>query len=334
MTRRELLRLGGTALLFSGLTPLTNSLAQTRAAERPRIFFSESDIPQIRANAQSPLLKPLFDSWAAKDPSVLTQAVDKFNESGEIVRDFMDALREMDNSAAVHLVQPSRERVRTLIDAIEKIIARPHWDYFRDGGMEVIGIQRASFATVHLLLAREILGDAIDGDLDQRLMRAIADKGCLACYNTVYDMEHPETVKGWDFDKQHAGFYDITMDRWPMILGANNLRAAPTGALGLGALALRGIDERADHWLETAVKSTERFLKLFSADGSYFEGISYLGYSLRTTMPFIQAHTALVGGIDWSTKVNFDGILDYILYMQFGKKPDGTPDVVNFSDSR
>lgn len=334
MTRRELLRLGGATALLAGLSPLNKLTANHHGSGSPRLFFSEADIPRIRANARTPLLKPLYDKWAANDPSVLTEAMAKFNETGEIIRDLMTAMRAMDDSAAVYLVSPTEERAQSIIDAIEVMIARPYWDYFRDGGTEIVGIQRASFSAVHLLLAREILGDAIDEELDKRLMKAIADKGCAPCYNTVYDMDHPDTVKGWDFDEQHAGFYDINMDRWPMILGANNLRAAPTGALGLGALALRGIDDRADLWLDTAVKSTERFLKLFGEDGSFFEGISYLAYSMRTTMPFIHAHSQLVGDIDWSTRVNFDGMLDSILYMQFGKKANGVPDIVNFSDSR
>lgn len=334
MTRRELLRLGGTTVLFAGLSPLSNLTAKHHNSGKRRLFFNESDIPRIRANAKTPLLKPLYDKWAASSPSVLTEAMAKFNETGEIIRDLMTAMRAMDDSAAVYLVEPTEERARTILDAVEVMIARPYWDYFRDGGTEVIGIQRASFTAVHLLIVREIMGDAIGADLDKRLMKAIADKGCLPCYRTVYDMDHPETVKGWDFDEQHANYYDIEMDRWPMILGANNLRAAPAGALGLGALALRGTDDRAELWLETAVKSTERFLKLFSPDGSFFEGISYLAYSMRTTMPFIHAHSQLIGDIDWSEHVNFDGMLDYIMYMQFGKKADGTPDVVNFSDSR
>ncbi len=334
MTRRELLRLGGSTLLLSGLAPLSGLATSHQDPRKRRLFFNESDIPRIRANVSNPLIKPLFDKWAANSPSVLTEAMEKFDETGEIIRDLMTAMRAMDDSAAVYLVQPTEARKQSILDAIEIMIARPYWDYFRDGGTEIIGIQRASFTTVHLLLVREILGDAIDADLDKRLMKAIADKGCQACYNTVYDMDHPETVKGWDFDEQHADYYDINMDRWPMILGANNLRAAPAGALGLGALALQGIDDRAEQWLDTAVKSTERFLALFSPDGSFFEGISYLAYSMRTTMPFIHAHSQLIGNIDWSRQVNFDGMLEHIMTMQFGKKADGSPDVVNFSDSR
>ena len=125
-------------------------------------------------------------------------------------------------------------------------------------------------------------------------LKAIADLGCLPCYRTIFDMENPETVKGWDFDEKHAGFYDIVMYRWPMILGANNLRAAPTGALGLGALALQGIDPRADQWLRSAVNSTDRFLKLFSPDGSYFEGLSYWPDGLSCGENTMAVHAAFL----------------------------------------
>jgi len=299
-----------------------------------RLFFDPADLPRIRSNTRTPLLKPLYAEWSANPPTRLGEFLDTFEASGNIVRDFLNVVRELARSSFIQLVEPTRARERSLLEGIERIIARPYWDYFRDGPDEVIGIHRASFATVRRLFVREVLGDAISADLDKRLLAAIADKGCLPCYRTIYDMENPETVRGWDFDPEHAGFYDITMERWPMILGANNLRAAPTGALGLGALALQGHDPRADAWLRAAVYSGERFLKLLSADGSYFEGLSYLSYSLRTMLPFIQAHRNLVGDVDWLGKVNFDGMLDYIMTMQMGKREDGLPDIVNFSDAR
>ncbi len=334
MTRRELLRLTGASLLYSGLSPIMGLASTSGSSAGRRIFFDPKELARIRANTRTPLLAPIYNEWAASPLQALGQALDEFDASGDIIRDFIKALRELAHSSLVQLADPSAERETSILEAIDRIIKVPNWDYFRDGETVVLGIQRSSFATVRLLFAREVLGEAIDAELDKRLVKAIGDKGCQTCYNTIYDMEHPDTVKGWDFDERHAGYYDITMERWPMILGANNLRAAPTGALGLGALALQGLDPRADLWLEAAVASTRRFLTLFSPDGSYFEGISYLGYSLRTTLPFINAHRALVGDVDWTREVNMDGILDYIMTMQLGKRPDGRPDVVNFSDSR
>ncbi|MCF3651542.1 heparinase II/III domain-containing protein [Synoicihabitans lomoniglobus] len=335
MTRRELLRWGGSSLLVAQLAPSRLWAATTTAgdATRRRLFFRPEDLPRIRANARTPLLSPLYQQWAASAPTVLTAAFEKFEASGDIIRDFATVLFEMEHSLVVQIVEPSPARQDSIINAIERLIARPHWDYFRDGS-EVIGIQRASFATVRLLFAREVLGDAISPDLDKALLAAIAEKGCLPCYRTVQDMDHPELASGWDFDEQHAGFYDISMARWPMILGANNLRAAPTGALGLGAIALQGHDPRADEWLATAVGSTARFLQLFTADGSYFEGLSYLDYSLRTTLPFIEAHRRNIGDVNWLSQVNFDGMLDYVMTMQMGRTSAGDPDIVNFSDAR
>ena len=248
MTRRELLRLTGASLLYSGLSPIMGLASTSAGGTGRRLFFNPQDLPRVRANSNTPLLAPIYQEWKASPLSALDEALDKFEASGEIIRDFMGVLRELAHSSAVQMIDPSPAREASLLSAIERLIVRPKWDYFMDGGQDVLGIQRSSFATVRLLFAREVLGDAIDEELDRKLLKAIADKGCQTCYNTVYDMEHPETAKGWDFDDQHAGYYDITMERWPMILGANNLRAAPTGALGLGALVLLGHDPRAKEW--------------------------------------------------------------------------------------
>jgi hypothetical protein len=335
MNRRDLLQLAGSTFLAGGLLPIYNpfSFSRNPRSER-RLFFHPEEVAVIRANARTPLLGNMYKEWAAEPIDSIARALNRYEESTDMLVDFRAALAALEHSSIVHVVEPSAEREVALLEGIERISELPEWDYFRDGGKEVLGIQWSSFTTVRLLLAREVLGNAVSTDLDRSVLTAIADKGCQTCYNTVYDMDHPETVKGWDFNERMAGFYDITMERWPMILGANNLRAAPTGALGLGALALRGHDDRADEFLRLAETSTERFLKLVSPDGSYFEGLSYLGYSLRTILPFIEAHRRLEGTIDWQRQVNLDGMLEYIVTMQFGRRPDGPPDIVNFSDAR
>ena len=337
MNRRELLFLSGTSLVYAGLRPLGAAggpLVADSRRDGQRLFFEPADVPRIKANARTPLLKPMYDEWVSHPVDELAVLFDKFDASGDFIRDFHAAVWQMSQSAMVQLIDPSAARERSILEALGRLSEMPYWDYFRDGGAKVLGIQRASYTAVRALLAREVLGSAMNKELEDRLVRAIGDNGCQACYNTVYGMEHPGTVVGWDFDEKHAGFYDITMERWPMILGANNLRAAPTGALGLGALALQGVDDRADEWLALSVASGKRFLKLFSPDGSYFEGLSYLDYSLRTMLPFIQAHRRIKGDVDWTSLVNFDGVLRYVLMMQMGRLPDGQVDIVNFSDAR
>jgi hypothetical protein len=333
MQRRDLLRLGGSALALSALPsfPLAAFAHPGRSAST-RLFFDPSAVPHIRANAQTPLLQPLYAEWKAEGAEALYTAVDTAVASGNIVSDFGAAMRALTQVAVLHLVEPSDERRDALRYAIEATVDLPKWDYFYDGDA-VIGIQRASLANARLLFAREVLGDALDDDLDDRLLDAIAEKGCLPCYRTIIGMDRPETVVGWRFDDDHGYLYEIDLSRWPEILGANNLRAIPTMGLGLGALALRDRDDRAGLWLDTAVSSAKQFLDYVSADGSYFEGLSYVDYSFRTLFSFLEAHERLEGTIDWESQANFEGVARFILAMQAGLKDDGLPDIVNFSDA-
>ncbi|MDQ8198019.1 heparinase II/III family protein [Pelagicoccus enzymogenes] len=329
MTRRDLLRYASGSLLLAGL-PASLGAKNTPSQS---LFFERYEIGKIRANARSGLLAPTYREWASRDLSELQDALHAFEQSGDIVRDFATIINRLTEFSLVQLVEPSSQRRDALLSALKRLISYPKWDYFLDGDKE-IGIQRASLATVRILFAREVLDDAIDSSLDKKILDAIAAKGCLPCYRAVYGMDHPDTVTGWRFDDRHEGFYQLSMERWPMILGDNNLRSAPSSALGIGAIALLGHDPRAQQWLDTAVSSFQRVLRLFSPDGSYFEGLSYANYTLRTALNFFDAHARSVGGIDWSKKANFDGMLDFIASMQAGKNADGTPDIVNFSDAR
>lgn len=334
MNRRDFISISTSTCLLSALAPsLMGAQPSPRKTKSKRLFFNIEDIPSIRANSQTPLLRPLFRKWSSNGPEILQEKMDAFDKSGDIIRDFAYTLSELSQSAFVHLLNPSPERLDSLLTTIERLIAVPDWDYFLDGPDEVIGLQRASSAIDHLLLAREALSGYISDELDAKLLDAIAEKGCLPCYRAVYDMDHPDQVKGWRFNKRHADYYDIDMDRWPEILGANNLRSHPTSSLGLGALALRGHDKQADIWLETAISSARRVTDLFAPDGSYFEGISYAGYTLRTLLVFFEAHHRCDGSIKWVEQANFEGILHHILSTQMGRNADGTPDVVNFSDA-
>jgi len=192
---------------------------------------------------------------------------------------------------------------------------------------------RASLAVERLLFVREVLGDALHGAREAALLDAIAEKGCIPCYRTLVGMDHPETVVGWRFDDNHQQVYEIDLSRWPEILGANNLRAIPTMGLGLGALALQDHDPRAGLWLDTSVSSAKHVLDFLSADGSYFEGLSYVDYAFRTLFTFLEGHARVAGTVDWAHEANFEGVAHFILAMQAGRKPDGDPDIVNFSDA-
>lgn len=332
MNRRDLLRLGGSTLLLSALPSF--SLASPRRADSARLFFDPAAIPHIRATARTPLLRPVVEAWSETGPAAARAAVAQAVASGNLVYDLRDALHAMAHEAVLYILEPTDERRDVLLHGLEALVGLPKWDYFYEGGTEVIGIMRSSMATTHLLFAREALGDAVGEDLERRLLGAVAEKGCLPCYRTLVGMNDPASVEGWSFDEAHQSVYEISLDRWPEILGANNLRAVPTMGLGVGALALQGRDDRADLWLDTAVDSARHVLGFFSADGSYFEGLSYVDYTLRSLLLFMEAHYRLDGSVDWATKANFEGMVRFILSMQAGLQEDGTLDTVNFSDSQ
>ncbi len=335
MNRREFCYLGATTSLLTALGPsMSGALRKNRDPKNARLFFDLDEISRIRANTKTDFLGPLFQKWSSHDPSELSTKLDAFDKTGDIIREYAAAYEELTESTFVQLVTPSQERLDSLLAGIERFLKIPHWDYFLDGPDDVIALQRGSLATARLLFAREVLADSIDEDLDRRMLDTIAEKGGLPCYRAVNGMDNPDTVKGWGFNERHADYYDIEMNRWPEILGANNLRADPTSSLGIAAIALRGHDDRAELWLQTAIDSTRRVLDLFTPDGSYFEGISYAGYTLRTTLSFCEAHQRCIGDIDWSKEANFEGIIEHILSVQAGLQADGTPDIVNFSDSK
>ncbi len=332
MNRREFTRLGGASLVFGGVSASGLGKIALPPERSRRVFFQDSDIPRIRANARTILLGPKFREWASRSPTNFKPAWERFRETGNIIYDLRKVWIAFEETSVAHLVEPTEERRRALLDSMEEVVALPKWDYMVDGDA-VIGVMRSSMAVSRMLFAREALGDGMDPELDVRLMRAIADKGVEPCYRTIYGMDHPESVTGWRMDPEHPFVQDIDMARWPVILGSNNLRGAPTMGLGIGALALLGIDDRAEKWLAAAESSARTALQLFFGDGSYFEGLSYSEYLLRTVLAFCEAHYRIKGTIDWARELDFGAYIDYVAAMQAGKKSNGNPDIVNFSDA-
>lgn len=332
MNRREFTRLGGAGLFWGGAASVSLGKIALPPKRSRRVFFVDSEIPSIRANARTILLGARYREWAERSPGSFEPAWKQFRKTGNIVTDLRKVWIAFEETSIAHLVEPTEARRRALVDSMEEVVALPKWDYMLDGDA-VIGVMRSSMAVSRMLFAREVLGDTLDPDLDGRLMRAIADKGVEPCYRTIYGMDHPDTVVGWRMDPEHPFIQDIDMSRWPQILGSVNLRGAPTMGLGVGALALLGIDDRAETWLEAAESSARTALQLFFRDGSYFEGLSYSEYLLRTILAFCEAHYRVRGSIDWTREMDFGAYIDYVAAMQAGKKSDGHPDIVNFSDA-
>lgn len=335
MDRRTALKLVGGALSLSALPPLP--LLQKRlhvAQNTSHLFFLPGDLKRIRANAETALLKDYFQECLnvdfEQDRKELDEALaDKFLFTGR-----RKVMAMIERESLVYLIKPDQQRSAYLLELLEVVQKLDKWDYFLEGEAKPLGFQLAPQAAIMLLFAKEVLGDALSPEQQADLLHAITEKGCVPCYNALYTMEHHPDTKNWRFDPDFLANYDIDMSRWPIILDGTNLKAIPCAGLGLGALALRGRDKRADDWLDLAVHSTKEFLAMFSKDGSYFEGVSYSDYSMRNLFVFMEAHQNIIGDIDWFDLVNFYGYAEYIACLQMGEKPEkGKIDVVNFSDA-
>ena len=332
LSRRDLLRLSGSAVALSMLPGAVRALAEPRVGGGPRLFFSPSEIPRIRAGAASSILAPIVDGWAVGGVTATRKALAHTAATGILYTDFRAALKALRQQGIVHLVDPDPQREAVLLEGIDQILAMPKWDYMLDGD-ETTGLLVASVTIDTVVFLREVLGAALGPERDAQLIADIAEKGCAPCARILDGMEDPSTVTGWRMDDHHSNLFDIDFSNWPVILATTNLRAVPAASLGIGALAIRGHDDRADAWLDQAIYNTRAILALFNPDGSYHEGFGYATGTMLHIFSFLEAHQRGDGSIRWADEIDLEGMVKYYLAMQAGRKPDGTPDIVNFGDA-
>ena len=299
------------------------------------LFFSPSDLPRIRKNAESPLLRDLFRQFQENAASTIRESFDEVEASGDLIHAWGHVLRELKHLALVHLLQPTPQRETLLLETIRRMIALPHWDYFLNNRDQRLSIQRGSMATKAFLFAREVLGDAFPSALVEDYNQSLIEKGILPAYHAVRDMDHWKEDPGWRADEQHEYYYSVSMDRFPLFFGSNNLRADPTSALGIGAIAISDLEDRSSEWLDLAIESTRKVLAFFGKDGTYYEGISYANYTLQTTLSFLDVYRRAGGNLEpLVDKDQLAGFIDTLLAMHLGRNDDGSPDVANFGDAK
>ena len=332
MNRRDFIKTGSIAmgaLSFLTATPLFASEKQTSLPLN--LFFSEKDVATIRARTRLPLFKDYWDSLLNKniddDKKFLSEEIDLHNQIRHIARAYDILQRE----AFVYLLTQNRKRGELAHLAIQKILQYKNWDYFIEGGKDIIGLQRAPGTTISMSLAYDWLGDVLSDSERKEMLKQIGDKGCEPCYLSLYGMRYPDRVKGWGFDPASSYYEERDFSRWPIILNKTNLKAVPMGALAIGAATLLGKDDRAERWLEMVVYSYNDFVKNFEPDGSYSEGSSYWNYT-ASHLAFLVEVLKRKKGLNLFDNANYIGMMEYALSLQMPQK--GHPhECVNFGDS-
>ncbi len=339
--RRHFLGLGVAgvnALFFSRY--LTGCAPSTLTALNFGLFAQSSDLASLRKlYRRDPMFAALRERHAAFD----RDAERAFIATEVQYNDHLFHLGRLGQTAEqmsfVYLMTEDAGAAEIAIAAVRAIMKFPRWDYFLEGGIEVLGIQRASSSVVGVSLACDWLGDFITHDDRDEWLGIMGDRGCEACFRSIYGMRYPEKVVGWTMDKtstylEHRPGDLVDLKNWPYILDKTNLKAVPASALVIGALAYEqqfGKTEQGDRWLEQGLFSVDSFKDLFSPDGSYNEGVSYANY---TTTHLIQAIDVVnrFRGDDHYDIINWNGYLDYLLGLSMPIADDPYA-IVNISDA-
>jgi hypothetical protein len=327
-----------TALAFFLLTGVTGSFA---APTGEGVFFDREAVSRYRELYAT---NPLFATLRKEMDTVDRARERKFLRSEVRYNDHLFDIARVGNlaqqMALLYLFTGDDDAAKLAQECVESLMKFPKWDYFLEGGTDVIGLQRAPNSAIAVALVLETLGDRVPPAMRKRWLTTMAERGIEPCYRATYGMRYPDRVKGWTMDSTSTFFEfrplerGINLSRWPIILNTINLKAIPASALALSALVYRNLTgETTDtrRWLEQATYSVGTFRDIYARDGSYNEGISYAHY---TTLHIIQAVDALhrAGVADLSDMINWNGYQDYLLEMTLPTLDDPHA-IVNFSDA-
>lgn len=258
------------------------------------LLFSAEDIPRIRANAEHPYFADYWQSQLELD----------FSADNNFFRE-----------AFIYVVTGDRARGASAKRAVLAMTEEEYWNDFVDGE-ERLGFLKAGRITAWMSLAYDWLYEMLSESEREKIRTAIAEKGCIPLYRSLYGFKYPDTVTGWSFASYapRTPRYDLDMSRWPEILAKNNFRAIINGGLTLGSIVLDGYDERAEEWQEMVLESIVLTNELLKDDGSYDEAVAYLNYAMTYQQHAMEGARRKLGA-DFFDTANFQGMMDYVLAM-------------------
>ena len=330
-----------TLLLPLFLCVLIGVQSVSAASSGKGVFFEPGNIPRYRelfaGHALFSTLRENLDTVdRARERAFLRSEV-RYNDHLYDIARVGDLAQQM---ALLYVYTGDADAADLAQECVESLMKFPKWDYFLEGGSDIIGLQRAPNSAIAVAIVVEALGDRVPLAARKAWLTTMAERGIEPSFRSTYGMRHPDRVKGWSIDTASTYLthrpYDrgLSLARWPIILNTINLKAIPASALALSALVYREhFGETADtkRWLEQAAYSIGTFRDIYEKDGSYNEGISYAHY---TTLHLIQAIDALhrSGVADLTDLLNWNGYQDYLLGMSLSTR-DEPHAIVNFSDA-
>ncbi|WP_221029725.1 heparinase II/III domain-containing protein [Actomonas aquatica] len=320
-SRRSFLRrtaLAAAVPLLAGRTATGHPHPESGATPEPNpqagLLFDRADLPRIRANLELPRFAALRQHLQEVDHTAELHFLREELRLTNRVTDMRRARVLLEESAFAYAVWEKPADLELARTALARLMDYPTWDYFTEAGQYIIGIQRASEATIAVCYALDWIGEHLTAAEITAAEDNVATKGAPACYRTLYGMKFPDRVQGWGFSELDDYPYRFDLSRWPLILNATNLKIIPTCALGIAAVWFHGRHPQAASWLEMSRQSATAFSVMYGLDGSYDEGIGYWGYTtLHLAMQAEVLYRRL--GIDDRHLINYPGTTRYALHM-------------------
>jgi len=178
--------------------------------------------------------------------------------------------------------------------------------------------QAAEFETGALIQAMvtalDWLNQSLTDEERQRIIGAIVEKGMVPA----------------------AGFLEDCVSRAPSsyarFMRTNNHFAVLCCGFGTAALALRGIDPRAEAWLDLSIRGVEQFIGTYGygLDGSYREGALYWSFTTSALLRFLDPLKRLTG----HDLLQHHRLTDTLKFRLLLQSPAYSPHAaVNFMDS-
>jgi hypothetical protein len=340
-TRRDFLKLGAIAATALPLMPEfgkalagpePHAVPTVPAPEAPGgLLFDEADIPRMRLALAHPHVVPYWESIKGADLAADRNFIRNEAKLTNHSKDMLQVRQILERTSFVYALTGDGAQCDVARRAVDKILEYPKWDYFLEGGEDVIGLQRAPEATIAMSCARQWLDRAITKETAAEIERQIGEKGAPACFRTLYGMKYPDRVRGWGFDPEDDYPFHVDLRRWPLILNSTNLKAIPIAGLGIAGCLLRGKHSQADRWIDMAEQSARAFALMYGPDGAYDEGVGYWGYTSTHLALLVEVIRRTLGR-DISGIINYPGTVRYGLRMSMAVA--GRPnDCVNFSDA-
>jgi len=312
-------------------TPPAGQDVPTPPAGGKGLFFDAADIPRMRRAIEHPRLASYWKSVTGADLAADAEFIRTGAKLNNHSKDMLRVRQILERTSFAYALTGDAAQCDVARRAADKMLEYPKWDYFLEGGREVIGLQRAPEATIAMSCAREWLRGALPDETAREIETQIGEKGAPACFRTLYGMKYPDRVQGWGFDPEDDYPFHVDLRRWPLILNSTNLKAIPIAGLGIAGCLLRGKHPQAERWIAMAEQSARAFALMYGPDGAYDEGVGYWGYTSTHITLLVEVFRRTLGR-DISGIINYPGTVRYGLrmWMPTAGRPN---DSVNFSDA-